>query len=1141
MIQYYQALSKVIVKDKSITLEDIYWFLLLRKYLREDREEHKEELFKIIKLCEMHEEGEVGFKISPTSTQKKPDIWSTYFAISSMKLLGMLSQYLMSKGQDHVRRELKRFILSHKKGDIFLHCRDKDCPIEKTEHHSITFYYVIELLFLIEVDVRAQKSSFLSFLEDRKKHELIVYRLMCLKYLDMDMEVSEKELEYLHEFQKEDGGYHFDSDTNKGDIETTFWIVNVLEAYAWMMDYNPFGVYSFISLKLNQFFAGIVEPNQSLLKEITQLLITLSIIWSKFIAEIERIIFRQLESNQYLDINQLKTSFGLTGPIEEIISYINLNYTFTLKVVDNKIEFAQFIRNLEAEKKEILNKFYDELYDKSIVSISKIYKKFEKKHKDLDFKVKEINSLIEEMMNKNIFKGKIVKKRFKRKYNFYLDFLLEKIIVCDSEINTERLYEEKEKLKDIKNDIYNMTLSLKNTTLKIREEIESYLFLNEISYAKERLKYVLRNALMDADFLNENIENSFNQDLYYINIQAVLRNEISQWKKAYSVLSNRLKDIDRYLKEKISEKEDLITIGKGLEEVEEKIFKFSDTINKKISDFRKYLRETLEKEYTDNKFYLITEEFEKIKKHVESFDTSIYKISQNITSKEERINKKHKQVIENWVSIKSELMEVFEYYTEGFQFFKETRNSIKSLEEEINTTIEKISNISQEKINNNLFQEAFEIIKEESDDLIKEISKEIKNLQKIVKKEIKKKQKLFLLFKYLQDELDELDENTIKRIATQVQSLKKNVIEERNRSQIKEFDDFVSQEISKLKQELENTKNILESRENLKVKEISEDFDSLKEKFEESQKEFSKKLDQCEDLIEDFDTKSKVTILQWDKFKDYFDNEVQDAENEYINKAITEQINVLASEKKRNNIQISELKKELRLKCNVIMDRIKEMINISKLNAELYEDEKCVLVYTDDYYKNRELRNFVDNKLMKKTNEAIGKILALYDSSVRNKTLSVNMLQLQNRIAEIINFEKPLKKEFESRIEAIQINRERKEFVETKEHFDTFIQKNKDTLRLMNENLILFNKLHNIINQEYNKLQLIVSKKFTKISELIEKKETYTKIQEHFGNQIERIQEDIKETREFIEEKLKNNLKESEETERLTQKLESMP
>lgn len=173
-------------------------------------------------------------------------------------------------------------------------------------------------------------------------------------------------------------------------------------------------------------------------------------------------------------------------------------------------------------------------------------------------KLKEdVFPIIKDMISRHLFKGDIrTKKGFlvKTKYNFNLNSFLEKVILSDTDINTDRILEEKEKLEDIKNDIYNMTLKLKNIGHQISEEIDSYLIIDEIDYAKERLKFIVRDSLMEADFLNENIENSFNEILYYSNIKAILGTEITQWDKVYSTLQKNLVDIDSHLKGKIKKK-----------------------------------------------------------------------------------------------------------------------------------------------------------------------------------------------------------------------------------------------------------------------------------------------------------------------------------------------------------------------------------------------------------------------------------------------------------------------------------------------------------------------------------------------------------------------------------------------------------
>ncbi|MHA1147721.1 MAG: prenyltransferase/squalene oxidase repeat-containing protein [Promethearchaeota archaeon] len=1116
----YQHYNNTILNEKTLNLENIYWFLLFRKFIKKDKKEQREGFYKIIKRCEIHEDGKLGFKFSPHSKQKVPDIWSTYFALGSLKLLGLLKEYLASKGRDHIKREIKTFIFAHKIGDGFLHCLDKNCPIEKKTSPARTLYIVLELLILLGIDIRSQRSLILPLIGERKKDSSLIYKLLCLKYLNADSETKEREILNLLQYQQEDGGFNFKSNEKVGKISTTFWTVNALQAYSWIVDYNTSRVYSFINLKLYQLLTGISNPNTLLLMKLSQLIILLSLIWVKFINEIEETLYYQLEKDNFIDIEQLKKSFGLSSGIEEIISYINLNYTFKLKILDNKIEFRQFLRNLSSERANLGKQFYSELVDNksTIVSFKRVLKDYKKKYKDSSLKSKELNSILISLMKKNLIKGKISKKKF------YLDSIPEKIIVSDTEINLRRLFEEKEKLKDIRNDIYNMTLSLKNTSLKIKEEIESYLLLDEISYAKERLKYVLRNSLMDAGFLNENIENSFNQDLYYINLQAILGKEIAQWKKQYSFLSQKLKDIDAYLKEKISEKEDLINLRHVLDQLERKIIKFSTAINRKINEFKDFLKKTLKTGYNDEKLSLIMEEFNKLKTTVNNFDRKIYSISQNIKSKEKKVMKRHKQVIDDWINIKDDLNIIFNDYWQGFTFFNDTRKNVKILEEEIETKLESIKNNIQSKISKGNFQEAFNFIQEETDLLLNQETKNIKELQEILKSEMKKKQKLFLLFRVLQDDLEDLEAKTIKLIADQVQLFKEDVTEERNIAQMKEFDEFVSLQIKHYKNDLDLTKNKLQDITKFSVKNITSAMEALKKSFLETNKEFQKKLDQNNKNITDFVSKSNMTIIQWTNFRENFLNEIIEVKNDFINKIISEKIRTISNEKLTNNIKIIELKKELNLKCNVLMDRIKDMIEISELNAELYEDKKCVLVFTEDYFKNKELKDYFETKIKKQINESIGKILALYDSSVKNKTLSINMLQLQNRLAEIRDFHTIIVPEFNLKIKELQINQKRKEFIETKEFFNSFIKETKSSLDSIAENLNLFNFMQNFITQEYNGLRIELMVKFTKIFDDIDKKNAYNKVLNNYKTQKQIIDEKYKDTLNSISQKIKESL-----------------
>ncbi|MFX1288184.1 MAG: hypothetical protein ACFFFY_06465, partial [Promethearchaeota archaeon] len=830
VLELYNFYNETLLKDKSLSLKSIYWFLLLRKYLKQKVDVFREEYLNFIKSCEVEiiEKDQIGYKSSPSSL-KTPDIWSLYYALASLELLGILNEYLSSKGQDVIVDKIKNFIYEHKKSNSFLHCLDKDCPECNNNPDGKTFYFVTEIFLLIGIDVRLYTEQFRQYLKERKRDSSIIFKLLSLKFFDLDSEVKDKEIQLLYQFQKENGGFSLTLENE--EIDTTFWVVNILNIYSWLMDYNPARLFSFITEKLEDTFREIKTWNLKILIDVSKLAILLSIIWNRFIEEIERVIFKRLETNDFIDLNQIKTTFGLSHGLEEIVLYINLNYTFTLKKVDNTLEFNQYVQNLSQEKRIIIREIYQQLSDNSIISLSDIFKKYRNSHNQEFLRLREdIFPIIHDLISNHFFEGEIRAKKvllFKTKYYFCLDYLFKNILVADKEISTERLYEEKSKLKEIRNDIYNMTLKLKNTIPQIREEIESYLLIDEVDYAKERLKYVLRNSLMEADFLNENIESSFNQEFIYINIQATLGAEISQWNKSYSLLQNGLKELNNYLQEKIQEKESLKKYSIILDELDNKIYDIQDQINRQIDSFKNYIVEVLDNGYNEEKFDLIIQAFNKISQSVTRYDSVIYKVSHQITVKEKKIAKNHKKTITKWIDFKENFDSIFAEYTNGFQFFNELNKNIGNVKDSIQNGILTIKENAKYQVADNLYQEAFKTIKIESDLLLKQKTEEIHNLKQTVKKNTNFKQKLFPLYKYLNEKLDSLEENIIELIAEQEQILKEKVIEERKRAKIEDFDNFVSSTIQIFKDKLEKYKfNIDQNRMN-KIPDVISGFDTI--------------------------------------------------------------------------------------------------------------------------------------------------------------------------------------------------------------------------------------------------------------------------------------------------------------------------
>ncbi|MHA1987003.1 MAG: prenyltransferase/squalene oxidase repeat-containing protein [Promethearchaeota archaeon] len=1121
LIDFFKHFNKNLINEHNLTLENVFWFTLIKKYLKEEKKKERDGLFSFIKKCETRIDEQLGFKLSP-HPQKHPDIYSTYLALTSLKNLGVLNEYFALEGQSHIKEEIKNFILSHKKGNAFLHCHDKACEICKSISPARTLFYVMEIFTLLGVDVRNSQDQFRSLIGDtKKKNDQLIYKFLCLKYLDLESEIKEKEFQNLYQFQKETGGYGFNQTET---IDDSFWIVYILNLYSWLMDYNPAGVYSYMNSKFNEILQNEENWNVVDLDSISKLVILLSLIWKKFIGEIERVVFKELEKEEFIDLNQLKTTFGLSHDIEDLLSYINLNYNFNLRILDNKIEFKNYIRNLSKGKQDFIQKFYDQISQKSIISLSEMFKKFKTPNLE-PFKLKEdIIPIINDLITRNFFKGNIrTKKTFlaKTKYNFYLDYFLEKIIVSDTEINTERIFEEKEKLEDIRNDIYNVTLKLKNIGNQIREEIESYLLIDEIDYAKQRLKFVIRSTVMEADFLNENIENSFNADLYYINLKTILSTEITRWNKIYSALQNNLKEVDSYLIGKIHEKELLRNLKRLLENLRERLGLIEEDLEKKLDSFKMIFSENLEREYESNKSDFIIQHLNQIIEDINKYDKIIYNISQQITTKEVEIVEKHRKIIENWVRIKEKYENEYKFYNEGFQFFKENLNKIQAVNLKLNNEISKIGDLTKFKISANQFQEAFEIIKKESEILLSEKIKEIKNLQLVVKNEITKKQKLYLLYRHLQDNLDISESRIIDSIAKQAQALKEKVTEEKNKNEAQDFDNFVIQEVTNLKGELGEVKAKFDQSKNLQIEQINKEFDILQSNFNKSGKLFSKKFNNCIKNIENFKEKSNLTILQWEKFAGFFVNEISEVKDEFINEVISKTLSIMTIEKKTNNIKLIELRDDLKLSCKVLIKRLKNMIDISKISADLNENDKYVLLHTEFYYLNKDLRNYIDNHLLKPTRERVGNILALYDSSIRNLSLNTNMLELQNRINDLKVVEETIPKKFYDKVSELQINQERQEVNNTKTYFESILENDKNAIKSIETALDLFNSTQNFIDEQYNVLKFELKEYYNRFLKDSEEYDSYLENQELFESKKQKLKERSRQIQEKVENKIK--------------------
>ncbi|MHA1459008.1 MAG: hypothetical protein ACTSQR_05015, partial [Promethearchaeota archaeon] len=166
-------------------------------------------------------------------------------------------------------------------------------------------------------------------------------------------------------------------------------------------------------------------------------------------------------------------------------------------------------------------------------------------------------------------------------------------------------------------------------------------------------------------------------------------------------------EVNDYLLEKIQEMESLKKFSNILDELDNKIYDIQEQINREIDSFKNYIIEVLEKGYDEEKLNLIINAFNKIAQVVSKYDSVIYKVSHQITTKEKKIAKNHKKVIHKWVNFKENFDSIFADYTNGFQFFNDLNRQIGNVRDNIQKGILQIKEDVKNNATQNQYQDAF--------------------------------------------------------------------------------------------------------------------------------------------------------------------------------------------------------------------------------------------------------------------------------------------------------------------------------------------------------------------------------------------------------------------------------------------------
>jgi hypothetical protein len=993
------------------SLEKIFWYLLSKSILELPYTQRDNELYDEIMHYRVEMDNTLGFfSINPLNLDQKarkklkgqsPDVYSTFYALASLKYLGKLNHFLNSSTAAPIKNFIIKFLVKISKNNIFKHCLNSKCKVCKDNLQKKVLFFILMIYDLLGIHPSNKNREFLLALKIREKPKNNIFRLLCLQYISSKKFVSDEDIIKIYKNKKPNGGYNLQNSAN-ADVNDTFWIGYTLSTYQWLLPYQagPFYAYAIRDLR------RVLEPTKLSdtlsFENICQLIVLLSIVFSNLVNELEELMFSRLSEFNLMDMNILTVKGGVHGAEAEIVNYVNQKYKFTLKIVNNEILFEQFLIKLDSFKRNFaidLREFASKYTQFDISEYRRIYNKNKsKKHRISD---SFLIGLIEDMITEHFFTGTIFKKSkylFKNIYYFARDSYIEQVIVSDKTISIENIKKEKESLKTILVDIYNMTREMEESSANIMREVESFIIFGDVALAEERMTSNIKKALLDATFFNKNIE-LFQEDFEYVESKFMLDPLVEKWNRVYSMLQQNFINLRKNLSIRIEEL-------KSEQSQHSMVLQLEELINQKINEtansfdnYQNSFRNQLEAEYSREVVQFLIESLKKIEQQVSKADKDISHSSQKITSTNKTITKLRKKVIKLWVSQLEDFNNLITYYHDGFNLWSEKIALIDRAHKEYIIQIEENGDKINQFLEKNDYNKAIEI----TDKNFQEIQHKIEQHSQKNRKEIeiiaKKSRKLYPLLHNVQTE-SILIQNVLERLIHQMREK----IQASIKTDLKEY----TIDLFKMKVE----KNITELRENLIEFErmmnskLQRDAQFSNNVFHDVLKELSRNIDIKNKEMELFLKENKVTIANfkvefegslknWTDFKKQFQFDIDRLSEKFEEERLIQLLLQIAANRKTNHVSLVYLSKTLSREESDLLKQITSLITQDRINAEIGGDPVEIEIHNESWRKNERLSTY-NNVILRELSIQYEKVNTFYNDNLYNHQYLQNLRQIQS-------------------------------------------------------------------------------------------------------------------------------------------------
>lgn len=1069
-------------------IETLFWQILTLKYLKLLKTSEFENYYQTLIKYEVTENDKSGFlnpqlkyskkKKNTTFSITDSDILSTYYILNIFALTGKLTEYLATLNGNR-KKYLENYIL-----DLQFHLKKNS-----RKSQAEILFYITTLYLLLGNSPRTIQHQVIQQIKPsikQSKGPNTVFKLLLFRFFNMQDPLKESDLISLHQLQKTNGGFNFKNSTI-ADPSNTFWIVFTLETYSWFLPYRPGPIYSYLLSFLRHEYQHTQNDSQYLfskntIKSIFQLIVLYACIFDSLLNDVENLIFTNISKKGMLNADKLSNEGGFAGAENEIISLLNQKFQFKLEILDNNIVFRRYLNRLNPFKEKLAVQIRKEIRNSLQFDINEFVKNYNRtKSRTNRIKVEFICDLIQEMEQEFFFTGSLKSRNrffFFHSYLYIRENFIEKIIVCDKQLNWQDIQHEKKRMEEILIDIFNMINEIKEAKTRILNDIESMILVGmNPEKIEEHMKFLIKNTLIDATFFRKTIE-TFTSEFVYLNPNYALNSRIKEWELLYSNLQSDFRNIRKILNIKLDNLKDEIQQRDFLFSLEKEINTCINQITENAINFEENFRQTFDQEYHRKLIDQLKEQLKLTKDNLNMLDKRIKNRSLRITSKKTKITQMRNKLINKWISHKQDITQLLAFYQEGFDYWDKSLSKFELLQSSFLQRINKVEKEIKKEISKNDYSVAFEMNRRKFAEIFNDMNLLTNNFEKEFNKKRKGARKLNPLYQALITEWNSLQYSLEALIQQKKRSFQKSITMDQISFHTENFQLIVESQITILNQKLIEFKkrfsSLIKHDENISQYNYNHEAEKLKKDFLKIQAQIKDEYNKIKKLKLNIDL--SLSLKQFQEFEQHFNHEIQEIIDHYNRKEKIRKILKYAEDKNQNLFEIAEIAQILKMSISETDSLLKQLVSQNLLNARIYNKTRKIEIH------NKNWRNYLKLK---------------QESEIRCRELQAKVNLIQNYFNKAV-----INHEFLEKSDQLDtLIEEFNEYIETKSNeFETFIQDNQINTKnnLIYEEYLQFYQKINKMKEQVNSLQNTTNqaKEFEQILK------DFTSRLEDFGNSI---------------------------------------